>query len=65
METTDKIIPLRHYGRWVCGSLLILVLIGIVQAFIVGQIDWPVVGRFFFSKALLEGLEKTLIIKVC
>jgi polar amino acid transport system permease protein len=65
METNDTIIPLRHYGRWVSGSVLIALLALIINAFIVGQIDWPVVGKFFFSPALIRGLGNTIFITVC
>lgn len=65
MDTNDRIIPLRHYGRWVSGTVLIAILGLVINAFIVGQIDWPVVGRFFFSTALLEGLGNTIFITVC
>ncbi|WP_338669032.1 amino acid ABC transporter permease [Pseudodesulfovibrio methanolicus] len=65
METSDKIIPLRHYGRWVSGAVLVALLCLIINAFIVGQIDWPVVGKFFFSPALMRGLGNTILITVC
>ncbi len=65
MMTNDKIIPLRHYGRWVSGVVLIGLLGLIVNAFIVGQIDWPVVEKFFFSAALLDGLASTILITIC
>lgn len=65
METQDRIIPLRHYGRWFSGAVLIVILGLIIKAFIVGQIDWPVVGKFFFSAALIKGLGNTLLITAC
>ena len=65
MDTNDRIIPLRHYGRWVSGAILMVILGLIVNAFIVGQIDWPVVGRFFFSPALIKGLGNTIVITLC
>ena len=65
MDTNDRIIPLRHYGRWVSGAVLIVLLGLIVNAFVVGQIDWPVVGKFFFSPELIRGLGNTILITVC
>lgn len=65
METQDRIIPLRHYGRWFSGTVLIVLMGLIIHAFIVGQIDWPVVGEFFFSPALIKGLGNTLLITIC
>lgn len=65
MEANDRIIPLRHYGRWVSGIVLIGLMGLIVNAFLVGQIDWSVVEEFFFSTALLKGLASTIIITAC
>jgi polar amino acid transport system permease protein len=60
----DKVIPLRHYGRWL-WALAILALTGlIVRAFANGQIDWPVVREFFFARTLVKGLGNTLLITV-
>ncbi|WP_084407501.1 amino acid ABC transporter permease [Maridesulfovibrio bastinii] len=64
MDSQDKIIPIRHYGRWISGVILLLILGFIIKAFIVGQIDWPVVGKFLFSPALIRGLGNTLLITV-
>ncbi|MCG8551993.1 MAG: amino acid ABC transporter permease [Desulfobacterales bacterium] len=61
-ETDDKVIPLRHYGRWVSGALVILLLLIIVRAFARGQIDWPVVAQFFMAPALIKGLGNTILI---
>ena len=65
MATNDRIIPLRHYGRWVSGIILLGLLGLIVRAFLVGQIDWSVVREFFFSTALLKGLASTILITAC
>lgn len=65
MATDDRIIPLRHYGRWVSGIILIGLLGLLVHAFSVGQIDWAVVEEFFFSTALLKGLASTILITAC
>ncbi len=63
-EETDKIVPLRHYGRWICGAVVLVLLGLIVKAFAQGEIDWPVVREFFFAPVLLKGLGNTLLITV-
>jgi polar amino acid transport system permease protein len=60
----DRIVPLRHYGRWLSGSAVLLLLLLVVRAFARGQIDWPVVGQFFAAPVLLKGLASTLLITV-
>ena len=60
----DQIVPLRHYGRWVSGAVVLALLALIVRAFAQGQIDWPVVKEFFFSPVLVKGLGNTLLITV-
>ncbi|MFK5953599.1 MAG: amino acid ABC transporter permease [Desulfobacterium sp.] len=65
IDENDKIIPLRHYGRWFFGTLIILVLALIIRAFARGQIDWPVVKEFFMATTLLKGLGNTLLITLC
>lgn len=58
----DRIIPLRHYGRWVSGTVVIFLLAMIIRAFAKGQIDWPVIAEFFMAPVLIKGLGNTIII---
>ncbi len=62
LDNNDRIIPLRHYGRWISGTIAILLLLLIFRAFARGQIDWPVVGEFFMATTLLKGLGNTIMI---
>jgi polar amino acid transport system permease protein len=64
MEDPDQIIPLRHYGRWLSGALVLALLALLVRAFAQGEIDWPVVGQFFMAPVLLKGLCNTLLITI-
>lgn len=61
---SDKIVPLRHYGRWVSGAVVLALLALVARAFAKGQIDWPVVKEFFFSPVLVKGLGNTVLITV-
>lgn len=63
-EDSDKIIPLRHYGRWISGTIALFLLALVIRAFAQGDIDWPVVGQYFFAPVLIKGLGNTLFITV-
>ena len=64
VEDSDRVIPLRHYGRWISGAIVLALLAVVVKAFAQGQIDWPVVKEFFFAKVLIKGLGNTVLITV-
>ena len=61
---SDKIIPIRHYGRWLSGAVALILLALLIRAFAQGEIDWPVVGEFFMAPVLIKGLGNTLFITV-
>ena len=61
---SDKIIPIRHYGRWLSGAVALTLLALLIRAFAQGEIDWPVVGEFFMAPVLIKGLGNTLFITV-
>lgn len=52
-------------GRWLAILLIAFVAAYIVRAFAYGQIDWPVVARFFTAPAILSGVALTIIMTVC
>ena len=56
-----KHVPRRFYGRWLTATLVLGVFLWIVHAFATGQIEWKVVGQFLTAKAILAGLENTII----
>src|SRR5882672_9087856 len=55
----------RYYGRWIAATLILVAFAFVVQAFATGQIAWKVVGQFFTAKAILIGLENTIIMTIC
>jgi len=58
-------VPRRYYGRWTAAALILLAFALLIQAFAAGQIEWKVVGQFFTAKAILIGLENTIIMTIC
>jgi polar amino acid transport system permease protein len=65
IDNTDKIVPLKHYGRWISAALVLFLLGLIIRAFAVGDIDWPIVKEFFFSRVMIKGLGNTILITIC
>lgn len=60
-----KLMPRRHYGRKIAAAIIILLLVLLVRAFAVGQIEWDVVGRYLFAPVILKGIWNTMLMTVC
>ncbi|MEU9911374.1 amino acid ABC transporter permease [Streptomyces sp. NPDC051001] len=59
-----KAIPVRHYGRWVSGVLVVALLALLVNAFANGNIQWQAVGDKLFDSTIVAGAGRTLLISV-
>lgn len=59
-----KAIPLRHYGRWVAGGVLLGLLVLIVRVFVGADIEYSITGRFLTAENVLRGVVNTIIISV-
>ncbi|WP_052411605.1 amino acid ABC transporter permease [Streptomyces sp. NRRL S-118] len=59
-----KAIPVRHWGRWVSGVIVVALLATLVSAFAQGDLRWATVGEFIFDERILIGLGNTLLISV-
>lgn len=57
-------VPVRHYGRWVSGALVLLAVVGLVYAFSNAIIDYSVTGEFFTAPTIVRGMVNTLLISV-
>jgi polar amino acid transport system permease protein len=58
-------VPRRYYGRWIAAAVILLAFALLIEAFATGQIAWKVVGQFLTAKAILTGLENTIIMTIC
>ncbi|MGP3926625.1 MULTISPECIES: amino acid ABC transporter permease [unclassified Streptomyces] len=61
---TIKAIPVRHYGRWVSGLVVLGLLALVVNAFAGADINWSAIPDFMFDSSVLEGLWRTVLISV-
>ncbi|MBK0417905.1 amino acid ABC transporter permease [Leucobacter sp. CSA1] len=54
----------RHPTRWVTGIVVIAIVAIIVYAFATGDIDWPVVGEYFFDSTVLAGVRNVILMTI-
>ncbi|MFE9019678.1 amino acid ABC transporter permease [Streptomyces sp. NPDC007808] len=60
-----KAIPVRHYGRWVSGVVVLALVALLVNAFATAEkIQWNAVGDYIFDSTVLAGAGRTLLISV-
>ncbi|MFD4691195.1 amino acid ABC transporter permease [Streptomyces sp. NPDC056452] len=59
-----KAIPVRHWGRWVSGVIVVALLGSLIYAFSQGNVRWDTVGDFIFDDRILAGMGRTLLITV-
>jgi polar amino acid transport system permease protein len=60
-----KAVPVRHYGRWVAGVIILFVAFIVARSVITNDaLQWPVVGDYLFDDRVLRGLQNTLILTV-
>ncbi|WP_128978140.1 amino acid ABC transporter permease [Streptomyces roseicoloratus] len=59
-----KAIPVRHYGRWISGVVVVVLLGWLLYAFSQGNIIWDTVWDKVFDPSILDGLANTIIISI-
>ncbi|QRP46188.1 amino acid ABC transporter permease [Amycolatopsis sp. FDAARGOS 1241] len=64
VDTTPiKAVPVRHYGRWVAGVIILFLAFLVVRSLITNpNFQWPVVWDYLFNDRILRGLTNTLIL---
>ncbi len=60
-----KAIPVRHTGRWIAGSLVLLSLVAVLYSVTTNpRFEWAVVGEYFFTRRVFDGLVLTIELTV-
>ncbi|MDX3854311.1 amino acid ABC transporter permease [Streptomyces sp. AK02-01A] len=60
-DELTRIVPRRHLGRWLSAAVALLVLAMVVNSVIRNErFQWSVVGEYFTTPAVLDGLLLTL-----
>ena len=59
----DKVIPIRHYGRWVTVAILLVLAAMAIHAIVTRKgFQWNVVAKYMFSEAVVMGVVRTLVL---
>ncbi|WP_329112409.1 amino acid ABC transporter permease [Streptomyces sp. NBC_01353] len=59
-----RAIPVRHFGRWGAGVVVVALLALLAYAFSQGNVRWATVSEKLFDSSILSGLGKTVLISV-
>ncbi len=60
-----EVVPLRHPGRWVATIVLLVLAAKAGQTIVTNpRFQWSVVGQYFFSSTIMDGLVLTLVLTV-
>jgi polar amino acid transport system permease protein len=56
-----KAIPVRHPGRWVATGILLFLIVALANSIATNKrFGWGIVGHWFFSRRILDGVVVTL-----
>ncbi len=59
-----KVVPRRYFGRYAAATLIAVLLVGLVQAFIHGNIEWSFVAQFLTAESIMFGLLNTITMSI-
>jgi polar amino acid transport system permease protein len=62
--STYKVVRRRYYGRYLSATLIVLLLLGLAQAFAKGNIEWSYVEQFLTARSIMFGLLNTIVMAV-
>jgi polar amino acid transport system permease protein len=56
-----KAVPVRHPGRWIAAAIVALLAIALARSMATNpRFEWDIVGQFFTSSSILDGLRVTI-----
>src|SRR6266536_2959940 len=60
-----KAVPVRHPGRWVVAVVVLVLIAMFVHSLVTNpRFEWGVLGQYFLSRRVHEGLEITILLTV-
>ncbi|MGZ6827591.1 MAG: amino acid ABC transporter permease [Mycobacteriales bacterium] len=57
-------VPVRHYGRYASGVVVLLLLALLVRAFASADVQWHLTRHYFAASSIIAGAGRTLLISV-
>lgn len=64
-EVPLKVVPVRHYGRWIGAIVVAIMLLAMIQSMVTNQrFRWPVVWQYLTDPAIINGLLTTMWLTV-
>lgn len=57
-------VPVRHWGRWVSGALVLTGMVLVVNAFAHADVHWATTRHYLTVDAIVRGASRTLLISV-
>src|SRR5271165_4882923 len=60
-----KAVPVRHPGRWAAAAIVLVLIAMFVHSLLTNpRFEWGVIGSYFLSPRVLDGLEITILLTV-
>ncbi|MGZ3433847.1 MAG: amino acid ABC transporter permease [Isosphaeraceae bacterium] len=60
-----KAVPVPHPGRWLAGAIVLILVAMLVHALVTNpRFGWGIIGDYFTSRRVLEGLAITILLTV-
>jgi len=60
-----KAVPVRHPGRWLAAAVVLLLVAMLVHTLVTNpRFQWDIIGRYFLSSRVLDGLALTILLTV-
>src|SRR5260370_38558814 len=58
-------VPVRHPGRWAAAAVVLVLIAMFVHSLVTNpRFEWGVIGSYFLSRRVLDGLEITILLTV-
>jgi polar amino acid transport system permease protein len=65
LPTVSGAAPVRHPGRWIATTIVLLIAVSMGSSVVTNKrFRWDVVGKYIFSKPILDGVALTLFLTV-